>query len=160
MFSSILLDQSSLLSFCPDFQSPFLVCNNVTWQQCLLTKQQSVFTDRASIYANLLEHKKRVRACTDTIPYIFSLRPEKLSSVVWTLDCERSLFFFRFSESSARARERRSRETRETRGTDREEKKRVSLFRASPVSRLQSRAWPCACLAFWSTDYRKKRYCS
>ena len=30
------------------------------------------------------------------------------------LDCEQSLFFFRFSESNARARERRSRETRET----------------------------------------------
>ena len=29
------------------------------------------------------------------------------------LDCEQSLFFFRFSESNARARERRSRETRE-----------------------------------------------
>ena len=30
------------------------------------------------------------------------------------IDCEQSLFFFRFSESNARARERRSRETRET----------------------------------------------
>jgi len=66
-----------------------------------------------------------------TIPYTFSLRREKLSSVVWTrgrinlyppwwtLDCERSLFFFRFSESSARARERRSRKTRETRAISR-----------------------------------------
>ena len=51
MFSFILLDQSSLLSFCPDFQSPFLVCNNVTWH-------------------------------VHTIPDIFSLRREKLSSVV------------------------------------------------------------------------------
>ena len=33
---------------------------------------------------------------------------------IW-LDCEQSLFFFRFSESNARAWERRSRETRETR---------------------------------------------
>ena len=57
------------------------------------------------------------------------------------LDCEQSLFFFRFSESNARARERRSRETRETRAA------------ASPVSRHQSRAWPFACLAFCSTDY-------
>ena len=32
--------------------------------------------------------------------------------------------------------------------------------RASPVSRHQSRAWPFACLAFCSTDYRKKRDCS
>ena len=31
-----------------------------------------------------------------------------------SLDCEQSLFFFRFSESNARARERRSREKRET----------------------------------------------
>ena len=31
---------------------------------------------------------------------------------------------------------------------------------ASPVSRHQSRAWPFACLAFYSTDYRKKRDCS
>ena len=31
------------------------------------------------------------------------------------IDCEQSLFFFRFSESNPRARERRSRETRETR---------------------------------------------
>ena len=30
------------------------------------------------------------------------------------LDCEQSLFFFRFSGSNARAQERRSRETRET----------------------------------------------
>ena len=36
------------------------------------------------------------------------------------LDCEQSLFFFRFSESNARARERRSRETRETRAAARE----------------------------------------
>ena len=33
-------------------------------------------------------------------------------------------------------------------------------MRASPVSRHQSRAWPFACLAFCSTDYRKKRDCS
>ena len=41
---------------------------------------------------------------------------------IW-LDCEQSLFFFRFSESNARA-------------------------------------WPFACLAFCSTDYRKERDCS
>ena len=34
------------------------------------------------------------------------------------------------------------------------------FFRASPISRYQSRAWPFACLAFCSTDYRKKRDCS
>ena len=40
------------------------------------------------------------------------------------LDCEQSLFFFRFSpESNARARERRSREKRETRAATREEKR-------------------------------------
>ena len=64
------------------------------------------------------------------------------------IDCEQSLFFFRFGESNARARERRSRETRETRAA------------ASPVSRHHSRAWPFACLASCTTDYRKKRDCS
>ena len=39
----------------------------------------------------------------------------ELKPIVELLDCEQSLFFFRFSESNARARERRSRETRETR---------------------------------------------
>ena len=42
------------------------------------------------------------------------------------VDCEQSLFFFRFSKGSARARERRSRETCETRAAAREEKE--SLF--------------------------------
>ena len=32
-----------------------------------------------------------------------------------------------------------------------------TFFRASPISRHQSHAWPFACLAFCSTDYRKKR---
>jgi len=49
-----------------------------------------------------------------------------------TIDCEQNLFFFRFSESSARARERQSRERRETRAAAREEKK--NLF--SCLSRL------------------------
>ena len=38
------------------------------------------------------------------------------------IDCEQSLFFFRFSKGSGRARERRSCETRETRVAAREEK--------------------------------------
>ena len=58
-----------------------------------------------------------------------------------TLDCEQSLFFFRFSKGSARARE-----TRETRAAAREEKRESLFFHASPVSRLKSRAWPFACL--------------
>ena len=40
---------------------------------------------------------------------------------------------------------RRSRETRETRAAAQEEKRDL-FFRASPVSRLQSRAWSFACL--------------
>ena len=43
-------------------------------------------------------------------------------SLIQRLDCEQSLFFFRFIKESARARERRSRETRETRAAVREEK--------------------------------------
>ena len=51
------------------------------------------------------------------------------------LDCEQSLFFFRFSESNARARERRSRETRETRAAAREEKRETArLARANELS--------------------------
>ena len=73
------------------------------------------------------------------------------------LDCEQSLFFFRFSESNARARERRSRETRETRVAAREEKRESLFFRVSPVSRHRTCAWPFACLAFCSTDYTKER---
>ena len=68
--------------------------------------------------------------------FIFILLRSPLITFKLKLDCEQSLFSFRFSESNARARERRSRETRETRAA------------ASPVSRHQSRAWPFACLAF------------
>ena len=42
-----------------------------------------------------------------------------------TIDCEQSLFFFRFSESSARTWEKRSRETRETRAAAQEGKKNL-----------------------------------
>ena len=73
------------------------------------------------------------------------------------IDCEQSLFFFRFSKSSARTREQRSLETRETRAGAREEKRESLCFRALPVSRRQSCVWPFACLTFSSTDYRKKR---
>ena len=67
--------------------------------------------------------------------FIFILLRSPLITFKLKLDCEQSLFFFRFNKSNARARERRSGETRETRA-------------ASPVSRHQSRAWPFACLAF------------
>ena len=51
------------------------------------------------------------------------------------IDCEQSLFFFRFSGSNARARERRSRETRETRAAAREEKRETArLARANELS--------------------------
>ena len=54
---------------------------------------------------------------------------------IFDLDCEQSLFFFRFSESNARARERRSRETRETRAAAREEKRETArLARANELS--------------------------
>ena len=65
--------------------------------------------------------------------------PEMISTAVlaaFDIDYEQSVFFFRFSESNARARERRSPETR--------------------VSRHQSSARPFACRAY----YRKKRDCS
>ena len=68
------------------------------------------------------------------------------------IHCEQSLLFFRFCESSARARKRRSHETRETTAAAREEKRESLCFRAPRVSRRQSRVWPFACLAFCSTD--------
>ena len=53
----------------------------------------------------------------------------------YRVDCEQSLFFFRFSGSNARARERRSRETRETRAAAREEKRETArLARANELS--------------------------
>ena len=54
---------------------------------------------------------------------LFADIPEVVEAVL--LDWEQSLFFFRFSKESARARERRSRETRETREAAREEKERL-----------------------------------
>ena len=59
------------------------------------------------------------------------------------LECKQSLFFFRFRERNART--RASSETQETRAETREDKRESLFFRASPVSRLQSRA-------FCSTD--------
>ena len=59
------------------------------------------------------------------------------------LECEQSLFFFRFMEENARA--RASSETLETTAAAREDKRESLFFHASPVSRLQSRA-------FCSTD--------
>ena len=50
------------------------------------------------------------------------------------LECEQSLFFFRFRERNARA--RASSETQETRAAAREDKRESLFFRASPVSRL------------------------
>ena len=47
------------------------------------------------------------------------------------IDCEQSLFFFRFSESNAHTRERQSRETRETRAAARRRKKRDCPFSQS-----------------------------
>ena len=49
------------------------------------------------------------------------------------LHCEQSLFFVRFSESSARAREGHSRETRETRAAAREKKETARKARANEI---------------------------
>ena len=68
--------------------------------------------------------------------YMLKLLPKQnLLKGKATLDCEQSLFFFRFSGSNARARERRSRETRETRAAAREEKRETArLARANELS--------------------------
>ena len=57
-----------------------------------------------------------------------------------SLDCEKSLFFLRFSESNARARKRRSRETHETRAAAREEKRETARFFVPLPSRAISHA--------------------
>ena len=59
-----------------------------------------------------------------------------LCAALHCLDCEQSLFFFRFSESNARARERRSRETRETREAVATCVSRVLLDRLKKKERL------------------------
>ena len=70
----------------------------------------------------------------------FKILTSVLSRTVgWTIQAyldEHSLVFFRFSEGSARERERRAR--REKRRRQPEKKKEETFFfRASPVSRLQ-----------------------
>ena len=62
------------------------------------------------------------------------------------LDCEQSLFFFRFSESNARARERRSRETRETRAA-------LGHLRVSRFARRTTEKRETAC----SLENRRKK---
>ena len=72
---------------------------------------------------------------------------EKLSLVKGTTWSRQSLFFFRFSERSASARERRSREPRETRAAAGEEKS-VPLRLAPSVKRVVI----CVSRACCSTD--------
>ena len=59
------------------------------------------------------------------------------------IDCEQSLFFFRFSKGSARARASVKRRRRENEG-------------GSPSSRLRSRAWSFACLGRFARRTKKK----
>ena len=59
---------------------------------------------------------------------------------IFFIDCEQSLFFFRFSMGSVRARERRAAKPRD----------------ASPILRLQSRAWSFACLGRFARRTKKK----
>ena len=77
-----------------------------------------------------------------------------------SIGCKQSLFFFRFSEGNARGRERRAakpQERREKRGRQPEKKKERLSFCASPVSRLQPRAWSFACLARFARRTKEKR---
>ena len=65
------------------------------------------------------------------------------------VDCEQPLFFFRFSNGSARARERWAAKPQDARNEG-----------GSLVSRLQSRAWSFACFGRLRDGQRKKRDCS
>ena len=79
------------------------------------------------------------RQCWELLrPFARSLKLNGLKTQ--DIYCEQSLFFFRFSESNARA------------GSG------VAARRAKrPVSRHQSRAWPFACLAGFARRTREKR---
>ena len=73
------------------------------------------------------------------------------------IDCEQSLFFFRFSDGSARAREssREQRDERNEGGIPRK-KENHSVFLPLPSSAFISRAWSFACLARFAR-WTKKR---
>ena len=88
-------------------------------------------------------------------PKVSTLISGRSRSLQPVLDCEQSLF------SSDLVRTMHARGSGEAANARNEGgSPRRKIFRASPVSRHQSRAWPLACLSFCSTDYRKKRDCS
>ena len=81
------------------------------------------------------------------------------------LDCEQTLFFFRFGKGSARARAwaAKPRDVRNEGGNPRRKMRdcphsqtQWNTRSASPVSRLQSRAWSFACLERFARRTKKK----
>ena len=74
-----------------------------------------------------------------------------LSSFTLVLDCEQSLFFFRFSKGSARARERWARTEGEGRNVERD-----ARTEGGSPTRLQSRAWSFTCLGRFARRTEKK----
>ena len=68
------------------------------------------------------------------------------------LDCELSLFFFKFYKGGTRARERWGAKLRDASNEGGSPRR----SRASPFSRLQSRAWSFACLGRFARRTKKK----
>ena len=72
------------------------------------------------------------------------------------LDCELSLFFFRFSKGSARAREHWAAKPRDARNEGGSPRRKKSRLLSCPSRRLQSRAWSFACLGRFTRRTKKK----
>ena len=82
----------------------------------LETNIVTVSIKKASKRLFVLRTLKRVGLVTNDLVLVYgSIVRSIVEYASPVLDCEQSLFFFRFSERNARARERRGRETRETR---------------------------------------------
>ena len=92
---------------------------------------------------NLKEKRKlyyaaiKLKCRIDTVSYSYCFK---------LLDCEQSLFFFRFSKESARARERRAAKPLDARNES----------GSSPVSRLPSRECSLSCLVHFTRRTKKK----
>ena len=91
------------------------------------------------LFINLLVDQTMISAFATILPALYS----------------ESLLFFRFCEVSAHAREHR-REAKNEGGGPRRKRGWPLLFRASPISCLQSRAWSFACLARFARRTNKK----
>ena len=116
------------------------ICRGVVWFQ-----EDSTFSLKT--WKSMTLHKRDISFILND-GFSLSRDLRQLFLCYLFLDCEQSLFFFRFSKRAISL----------APSVTRHQSRAISL--APSVTRHQSRAWPFACLAFCSTDYRKKRDCS